>query len=264
VPHAADRTIPAIPLPAATLMLLRDSEAGLEVLMMLRNQASGFAAGAMVFPGGRLDTVDHALARRSSQVDDVDEAEAAFRAAAIRETFEECGILMARSEAGGAVLSESEIAALRKRHEAVGNLGALAEQAGLELCSDLLVPFAHWITPVDNPKRFDTRFFIAPAPGDQRARADGREAVEILWTTPRAALQDADEGSRHLVLATYMNLRKLGRFGSVREALEAARQSRIITVTPELVTTEAGSEFRIPMEADYGVDRLPTRKVRRA
>ena len=256
-------TAPVTPIPAATLLLLRDGPTGLEVLMTARHDAAGFAAGATVFPGGKLDKEDRELLAMGG-ASALDECARALRVAAIRETFEECGLLLARPEPGAPILSH---AALVKLLEARGNtegFAALVRAARLDLATDLLVPFAHWITPADRSKRFDTHFFLAPAPADQVARHDGREAVEVRWIAPQDAIAAADRGQLKLVIATRMNLLKLGRAKSVAAALEAARSSEVVTVEPKLVETPAGPMFSIPAAADYGITAVPLGTISRA
>src|SRR5215472_11930509 len=158
--------VPVTPVPAATLLLVRDGPEGIEVLLTTRHAAAGFAAGAAVFPGGKLDADDHASAS-------ADRAGDPFRIAAIRETFEESGILLARRGLGDAMLSGAALAELVARDPSPPDFAAFIERGALTLATDQLVPFAHWITPVDQPKRYDTRFFLAPAPPGQMAQHDG-------------------------------------------------------------------------------------------
>jgi 8-oxo-dGTP pyrophosphatase MutT (NUDIX family) len=256
-------TAPVTPVPAATLMLLRDGPDGLEVLMTARHDAAGFAAGAMVFPGGKLDAGDRDLLQ-ASPTNALDERSLALRIAAIRETFEECGLLLARAAPGETMLSHAAAVALLEAHADAAGFGELVSAARLELATDLLVPFAHWITPADRPKRFDTHFFLAPAPADQVAKHDGREAVETRWITPQDAIAAADQGRLKLVIATRMNLLKLDRARSVAAAFEAAQRSEVVTVEPRLVETAAGPAFSIPAAADYGVTEMPVGKTARA
>jgi hypothetical protein len=127
---------------------------------------------------------------------------------------------------------------------------------GLELALDLMVPFAHWITPEPVPKRFDTHFFLIAAPVVQLGAHDGGEAVEGLWITPQRALTDAEAGSRTLVFATRMNLSKLARYRTVAEAVTATRSRPVVTVTPGVKSTPEGRWLQIPAEADYGVTEV--------
>jgi len=254
---------PAVPVPAATLLLLRDGVAGVEILMTVRHGAIDFGPGAMVFPGGKVDPADRELMRYCAEAGPREEAELVPRIAAIRETFEECGILLARRERGGPLLREAETEAVRARAQGGIGFAELLGDPPLELASDLLVPFGHWITPIFSPKRYDTLFFIAAAATDQIARHDGREAVELAWMTPRQATADGESGRRRLMFATYVNLLTLADYADAATALAAARRRRIVAVTPELVDSPGGPEFRIPAEADYGITRLPAAKIRR-
>jgi len=246
--------MPVTPVPAATLLLLRDSPGGIEVLLTARHDAAGFAAGATVFPGGKLDESDHAR----------DADHSGLRVAAIRETFEECGILLARRAADGTMLTDAGLSELLARQSSGTDFGRFIDRAGLALATELLVPFAHWITPADQRKRFDTHFFLAPAPADQVARHDGREAVVVHWMTPEGAIAAARRGEIKLVLPTRLNLLKLGRSKTVAEALDAARRAEIVTVQPEMVETADGPAFRIPAAADYGVTEVLVSSYRRA
>jgi 8-oxo-dGTP pyrophosphatase MutT (NUDIX family) len=180
----------AVPL-SATVLLLRDRPAGLEVLMITRHAEAVFASGALVFPGGRLDAEDAApaLLARCRAVPGEDAARMALRVCAIRETFEEARLLLARELGRADVVSAAALAAIEARlHAELGrapNFTELVIEGGLELATDLLVPFAHWITPKPRPRRFDTYFYLAPAPDAQEAAHDGEEAVASIWTRPR-------------------------------------------------------------------------------
>jgi 8-oxo-dGTP pyrophosphatase MutT (NUDIX family) len=260
---SADQTPPVTPRPAATLLLLRDGAVGLEVLMTARHEEAGFAAGALVFPGGKVDPLDAALTRFCPSIPALDEAALVLRIAAIRETFEECGILLARG--GGALLTAELLAGLLDRHRpSDAGFAALVAAAALELATDHLVPYAHWITPVDRPKRFDTHFFLAPAAHDQIAIHDGREAVDAVWMTPQAVLGGADAGRIKLVFATRMNLVKLARSATVAAALAAARDAPIVTVTPIIEKTDGGPFIHIPEAAGYGGARFAAGDIPRA
>jgi 8-oxo-dGTP pyrophosphatase MutT (NUDIX family) len=258
MPSTALSKSPVAPIPAATLLLLRDAPEGLEVLMTARHDAAKFAGGAMVFPGGKLDEQD----RRDA--DGQREMDKAFRIAAIREAFEECGLLLARPANAGTMLTRAQLAELLAHAPDIAEFAAFVEGAELVLATDLLVPFAHWITPADQPKRFDTQFFLAPAPEDQVPQHDGHEAVEVRWFTPAGAIAAADRSQIKLVMATRLNLLKLGRARSVAEALDAARRARIVTVQPVSVERPEGIAFRIPAEADYGVTEVSMARIPRA
>src|SRR5262249_55801461 len=145
----------ATPVLSATLLLLRERDGPCEVLMTTRHDAAGFAAGAIVFPGGKCEAAHRELARVCRDGGAGGEA-AMLRAAAIRETFEECGILLARRRGEAALLDGVALRAILAG--SMPPLLDLIREAGLELADDLLVPFAHWVTPADRPKRFSVHF----------------------------------------------------------------------------------------------------------
>ena len=246
--------MPAIPIPASTVLLLRDGAEGLEVLLITRHSASGFAAGALAFPGGKVDPGDEALAPAA-----LAPPGGAFRVAAVRETYEEAGLLLARRAGEERLLGHEEVAALPK----IG-FAALVAEARLELATDLLVPYAHWITPVDSPKRFDTHFFLAPVPEGQRPSADERETHGLGWMRRAAALAEADAGRANIVFVTRMNLARLAASRSVAAALDAARAAPVVTVCPEIVKREEGTFFRIPEAAGYGAGEIAASGIPRA
>jgi 8-oxo-dGTP pyrophosphatase MutT (NUDIX family) len=251
-----------VPRPAATVLLVRDGRAGLEVLMVTRNVASDFASGALVFPGGRVDAADGAqdMLRHCRTVPGIDDAALAFRIAGIRESFEEAHVLLARPKGSERLLTAAELdaleAAARQKLGRAPQFADLLAGGGVELATDLLLPFAHWITPVGPPKRFDTHFFLAPAPVDQLASHDGREAVDTVWIAPQTAVAEADAKRVTLVFATRMNLLRLARSADIASALAAARRDTIVTVCPEVAETPDGTVLRIPLAAGYGVTEV--------
>ena len=247
----------ATPRPAATILLLRDGSAGLEVFMVVRHHAIDFASGALVFPGGRVEEDDHRLASQLAAGVSAG-GESAFRIAAIRETFEECGVLLARPRGSSNLIDAAMLKLVEDRHRAALNAGAVSfetvlKEADLEPAPDLLVHFAHWITPANQPKRYDTQFFLAKAPPEHLAVHDGTEAVESIWIRPTQALADTDAGRFKLVFATAKNLEKLSRWRTAGEALEAARAATVVTVLPRATKLDGNRRLlRIPAEADYG------------
>src|SRR5690242_3552786 len=259
-----------VPRPAATVLLVRDGRAGIEVLMVTRNVASDFASGALVFPGGRVDTADGAptMLECCRAVPGVAPDAMAFRMAGIRETFEEARLLLARRRGVDRLMSSGEVDALeasvRTQSQHVPQLGDLVATGEIELATDLMIPFAHWITPVDSPKRYDTLFFLAPAPEDQVAAHDGREAVDAVWIAPEAAIAAADAKRATLVFATRLNLLKLSACRSVAAAMETARAASIVTVCPDVVETPEGTLLRIPPDAGYGVTEMLAKGMVRA
>ena len=260
-----------VPRPAATLILLRDGGAGLEVLMVRRHDDSSFAAGALVFPGGAVHREDGAagLRARCRDLDALAPALAGAAVAAIRETFEECGILLARRGGAAEMIGGVAHGALVERHQAAVAAHeaawlAMLETEDLVLACDQLVPFAHWITPPTRPKRFDTHFFVAAAPPGQDASHDRREAVDAVWLRPQDVIAGADDGRYRVVFATRMNLLKLSRSPTVAAALAAARAASIVTVVPRLEQRAEGSFLCIPLEAGYGVEAVPADNIPRA
>lgn len=251
-------------IPAATLLLVRDGAPGLEVFMVKRHHQIDFASGALVFPGGKVapGDADPALRDLADGAGGLDDAALALAAAAIREAFEESGLLLARA-AGGFVAGET-LAALQPFRPRLdkGELGlaAFLRQTGLRLAVDALAPFAHWITPVFMPKRFDTHFFIAAAPEGQLGRHDGGETVDSLWTGPHAAI--AEEARWTVIFPTRMNLLKLAQSPTVAAALAAARAARPVTVLPEIRETADGRKvLTLPPEAGYGPVEEPLERL---
>lgn len=245
-------------IPAATVLLLRDGPEGLEVFMVLRPQEIGSFAGALVFPGGKVDPRDRdpglaAFAR--------DPDPAGFRVAAIREAFEECGVLLARDGRTGALVDAARLARLEAEwraplHAGTCGVADMARVEALELACDLLVPFAHWITPKTQPRIFDTHFYLAAAPSDHVALHDGGEAADSLWITPQRALAEQAEGKRTLVFPTWMNLRRLSEAANVADALQRARACPIVPVQPVHSRHPRGRHLRIPPEAGYGCSEV--------
>jgi 8-oxo-dGTP pyrophosphatase MutT (NUDIX family) len=253
--------VPAIP--SATILLLRDGSGDLEVFMVQRHHQVDFARGALVFPGGKVDPADLApsLREKCDGAPDSDD-ELAILVAAIRETFEESGILLARPRSSGDLVTGERLREIESRHRDALNRGQttlpeIIDAEDLTLACDLLTRFAHWITPEIAPRRFDTHFFLVAAPPDQVALHDGGESVDSTWTTPSAALADADAGRCTIVFPTRLNLLKLARSHGVEEALATARAARIVTVMPRIEQTDAGAVLRIPAEADYDVVETP-------
>jgi 8-oxo-dGTP pyrophosphatase MutT (NUDIX family) len=246
---------------AATVMLIRDGLEGIEVFMVLRHEALAFASGALVFPGGSVDQSDRRMAEEIGGADEgmTDGSMPAALIAAIRETFEECGILLARPAGCDALVTAERLVRISAdwRTRLARSEVTLADMLRVErlsLATDCLVPFAHWITPEAQPKRFDTRFLLAAAPLDQIGAHDGHEAVDSLWIAPERAVSRAQAGEYKLVFATQLNLLKLAQHRSVMDALAAARASDIVTVTPvqENSVTEGVRHMRIPSAAGYG------------
>lgn len=253
---------------ASSLLLVRDGAQGLELFLLARHPATAFAPGALVYPGGAVDESDRnpALRQRAQGVEAVDGEGLALRIAAIREAFEEGGVLLARprgsaADAGGALLDGERVEAIRRRFASrlAGHsldMAELAEAENLVFACDRLVPFAHWITPESQPRRFDTHFFLAAAPAGQTARHDGHESVDSLWLAPHALVEGANAGKWYVMFPTRMNAEKAGRSRTAASALAAARATPVVTVMPKGRKVEGGRLLRIPAEAGYGVTEV--------
>jgi 8-oxo-dGTP pyrophosphatase MutT (NUDIX family) len=253
--------------PASTILLLRDSAQGpddkgrgeIEVFMMVRHHEIEFSSGALVFPGGGVDAADREVIARSELYaggEGCDADALSFRIAAIRETFEESGILLARPRGSGELVDAKRALEIAARHRvAVAErktsfLDVLVE-SGMVLALDELVPYARWITPEAMPKRYDTWFFLAAAPPEQLGAHDGRESTDSLWLSPREAVAGGESGRFKLPFPTTRNLVKLGKQPNVVAAIEDARGKPVVTVMPELIRTNGGRQLRIPREAGY-------------
>lgn len=256
----------ATPVPAATVMLVRDGADGMEVFMIVRHEKSDVHAGALVFPGGRMDPEDKLLAADPNVFPPqpgLDARMASLHVAAIRETFEECGVMLARPRGTSALVTADRLKAIEAAHRAPmmageRSFGAILAAEDLVMAPDTMAYFANWITPERRPKRFDTHFFVAAAPPDQVALHDGYEAVDSVWITPPTALERAKAGTYHLRFPTQMNLQKLGRNDVSSAALAAAKSSRVVTVMSRPEKTEDGIRYiRLPLEADYGGELFP-------
>ncbi|MGE0417044.1 MAG: hypothetical protein AB7O80_09585 [Acetobacteraceae bacterium] len=254
-------TTEAVARPAATILLLRDGADGLEVFMVVRHHAIDFASGALVFPGGRVDQGDHVVAEAAALCPNphgLTVPDMAFRIAAIRETFEECGVLLARPAGTTDLVDADRLARIEAEHRAklaAAEIGfdAVLQAHDLLPATDLLVHYAHWITPSNQPKRYDTQFFLVAAPPEHLAVHDGSESVDSVWISPRQALADTAAGRFKLVFATMKNLEKLARHDTVAAAIEAARTARVVTVQPRSTKLEDGRrKLIIPADADYG------------
>jgi len=249
------------PRDASTILLLRDSSAvkEIEVFMMVRHYEIDFNSGALVFPGGSVDKNDREIIAHPelySGGDGLDEAGLSFRIAAIRETFEESGILLARPMGSKALVDAKRAREIEIAHRAELNEGKITflkvlTDNGMLLALDELVPYAHWITPEGMPKRFDTWFFLAAAPPDQLGAHDGKESTDSIWVSPREALAGGDTGRFKLPFPTTRNLIRLGKQGNVKAALDDSRGKSIVTVMPVMTRLNGGRQLRIPKEAGY-------------
>jgi 8-oxo-dGTP pyrophosphatase MutT (NUDIX family) len=254
---------PLPPRPATTVLLLRPSKAGdaaspLEVFMVVRHHQIDAFSGALVFPGGKLEDADGdpRLRARCGGAEKCSDAELKFRVAGVREAFEECGILLARKRGQRAVVAAAELKGIEARWRAQlakdeATIVDLAEAEDLEIATDLMTPFAHWITPTFAPRRFDTWFFLAEAPQDQIALHDGSESVDSVWIKPQAAIDEANAGKRTLVHATFKNLELLVDGRTVAGAIGQASERKVVTVQPWVETRDGKRFLHISEGAGY-------------
>jgi 8-oxo-dGTP pyrophosphatase MutT (NUDIX family) len=253
------------PKPAATILLVRNAANGPEVLMIRRHAKVTFGGGAWVFPGGKVADADgrtdlwHGLLERDFTPHDV-----AFRIAGAREAFEEAGLLIAHDGAGQ-MAGADLVGALQARRAGIeadaSQFSAILREAGLKLPLSQLVPFAHWVTPSFEPRRFDTRFYMILAPEEQLAAHDGREAVDHVWIRPQDLLERRLRGEAKLMFPTRLNLEVLAMANSAEEALAQARLRPAVTVSPDVFERDGRKFLRIPAEAGYSVSEEALERV---
>lgn len=254
---------------SATILLLRDAP-DLQVLMVKRHYEIDFAAGALVFPGGKAHEEDGSDDWGDLSDGGFSGAERAARVAAIREAFEESGVLLARSRNArgtGAELVSNDVAdALAAFRGPVDRREAsfleLIRDNELVLALDTLVHFGHWITPDMMPKRFDTHFYLAPTPPEQLASHDGRETTEAVWLSPQLALDMEKAGEATIIFPTRMNLGKLAETQSVPTAINRFEKEDVVTVLPVIGKDQQGAPcLHIPAEAGYMQTTEPIERV---
>lgn len=237
------------PIPAATLILFRNRAGGWpELLFVERAAAMAFAGGALVFPGGRIDPEDHALAATMTGETPGD-WELAARIAAIRETVEEVGLAVGLSPGADAALD-----ALRASLHAGEPLGHLLAAHGLRLEPEALVPFARWCPQYAHARVFDTRFYLARMPDAAAgAVADGTENVRAFWSTARDVLDEAAAGRAKLVFPTRRTLERLATYRSFEDAMADARRYPVRTITPWIEARDGEEYLHIPDDLGFPV-----------
>lgn len=251
---------PVRPRPASTVILLREGSAAPETLLLKRNRTTGFVPGAYVFPGGRVDEADasEAATRRWTGLTADDAASrlgvdprgpvsaVAYYTAAVREAFEETGLLLTRPfesvDSPGSPFESGRDALLEDR----GSWADFLERHDLRMDGNLVEYVAHWVTPVVEPRRYDTRFFAAVVPDGAQARIDPREMVDALWLTPADALDRHRAGTLPMIFPTIRTLEDLADFTSAATLMAHYRGASIPMIMPEIVRTETGVALRIP------------------
>ena len=258
---------------AATVMLVRDADDGMEVFMLRRNLDSDFVGGAYVFPGGAVDEADRhtdldAVCKgrsddQASAMLGVDRGGLAFWVAAIRESFEEAGVLLAAGTDGRVIsFADPDVAARFNIHRKAVDSGEVrlvdvCRTEGLQLVVDRIHYFSHWITPVGAPRRYDTRFFVAAAPEEQVPLHDDRETIANIWIRPADALERHRRGEFDLIFPTIKNLEAIGRFAAAEALLDAAAAVEVVpTVLPRIANDGRGVRILLPGDPGYD-DAVP-------
>lgn len=240
---------PVPPLPASSILLIRDGRGGLEVLMTERAKAMRFAPGALVFPGGKVDAGDSQRWRwhRYLKHNRRKLTDASFRIAAVRELYEETNILLGETTFPDVISTPLSFEKLLAR-------------GSVKLKLDEMQPFAHWVTPETMPRRFDTYFFLAADDGHIE-KHDGIEAVAARWYKPREILADWENDKVPLMFPTRLNLMKLARSSTVASAIQAARQMPVVRILPRLEMKDRGVELTIQKAAGYDVTKASAKEL---
>ena len=260
------------PIPSSTIVIARNNQlgTGIEIFMVVRHHQIDFASGALVFPGGKVSEsdFDSDLRKQTNTDSKPDETQLPLMVAAIREAFEESGILFARSTESSSLVTneiaeklEPYRAQLEKNH---CSMAEFTRKESLSLALDELHHFAHWVTPDMVPKRFDTHFYLARAPEGHLGSHDGQESVDSIWISPQQALSDADNGKLKVIFPTRMNLMRLAQYASVEEAIVATKQQEVVRVVPWTEQKEAGAMLCIPENAGYEITKMPIEVVMRS
>jgi 8-oxo-dGTP pyrophosphatase MutT (NUDIX family) len=250
------------PRDAATVVMLRDAAAGMEVFLLKRHGLSDVLGGAYVFPGGKIDAEDADLITQLDQPmtelhgalgepETAAELAASCYVAALREAFEESGVLFAHGASAAQVAQATAL--LREGH----GFAEVLTQLGLRLDTRSVLPWSRWVTPKlasISSKRFDTRFFVAAVPSVQTARHDNIEATESIWLLPRAALQQYWDGKIQLAPPQIMSLAHLARHSRVDSVLDEARTRRPPLVAPEPFDDDSGTRVLCyPGDAQHSI-----------
>lgn len=252
---------------AATILLVKEyTSQPPQFFMVQRHHQIDVASGALVFPGGKVESQDSDTQLLDGLLQHrLPGHLLPFAVAIIRETFEETGVLFARATGDTKLLDANKLLHLQHYREKLvkeeTTITAMMKTEQLELAVDELWHFAHWITPEMAPKRFDTHFFIAKAPANQIALHDGEESVDSIWLDAQTLLQEAEQGKWKLVFPTRMNIEKLARFASFDEIKSYLKHQAVITVKPEFKVLGDGKFLCIPEEADYPQSKVDIEKV---
>lgn len=250
---------PVVPRPSAAVTLLRDGEHGAEVFLVRRHVRSEFVPDVYVFPGGTVKADDaeteQAPGRCAPLAAEVDADTAlgtGFRVAALRECFEEAGVLLARRGDAPLSVTPEDVALFANYRQGLNDctlqLSVVAEREGLTLSTDHLLHWAHWITPESYPMRFDTHFFLTGMPAEQQAAHDDLETTASVWITPESALERFENGDFPLVFATIHQLRALSGLASIADARARFEGMPVRTIRPRVAVS--GGEETIILSDD--------------
>jgi 8-oxo-dGTP pyrophosphatase MutT (NUDIX family) len=249
-------------IPAATLILFRTGVAGCEHLFVERSATMTFAGGAVVFPGGRVDACDRALAMRFPELDPDD---AAARIAAIRETIEEAGVAVGLTRgATGAVADNDVIVRLRQHLHDGAPFDKILAAAGLSIDPAMLMPFARWCPNFTETRTFDTRFYLAQMPADAQPSVDNTENVSLFWDSASGVLNDARAGTRRVIFPTRRNLERLAQFATYDAACAQAALIAPDCITPWIETRDGMPQLCIPDDRGYPIVCEPLERTQRA
>ena len=244
---------------ASTVIVLRDTNEGIETFMLCRHHRSGFMGGAHVFPGGKVDERDsaaewkHRVDRSPEEITarlgepDVERG-LGLLIAAVRETFEEAGVLLAR------IAPSASLEDARRRLHGGSDFLRLAEELDLRIDVSALAPYARWITPEMESRRFDTRFYIASVPNGQKASHDGSETTSAAWLRPADALEQIRSGRIKLAPPTVRTLQWLAGFADTDSAIAEALSRKPPLVRPKIVSGEGAWFLALPGDPEHPED----------
>ena len=240
---------PARPLPSSSVMLIRDYDGQLQVLMHERPKTMKFAPGALVFPGGKVDFDDGRnfwVGRHNGSVHQRDDI--TFRIAALRELQEETGVWHLTTKAP-------------VNQRKTGSFRRIVKRYGWKLDVKSMYHFAHWVTPEPLPMRFDTHFYLCPLKGHQRAFHDGTEVMKLQWVNPVSVLHDWENDNRNLMFPTRLNLLKLSQASSVAEAVAIAKSQPVVRTLPTIAKHPEGPSISIGKESGFAATHASAREI---
>ncbi len=244
---------------ASTVIILREASDGLETFLLCRHQQSGFMGGAHVFPGGKVDPSDRDASWRArvdrspqeitAQLGEADdEVGLGLLVAAVRETFEEAGVLLANATA------DVDLAATRQRLHDGASFSDLARDIDVKIDAHSLTPYARWITPKMESRRFDTRFYVTVLPDGQTGSHDGNETTSATWLRPAGAIEDMFAGRIKLAPPTVRTLQWLAQFDDAKSIIADALSRKPPLVRPELITGDDGWFLALPGDPEHPED----------